>query len=151
MKSIYRHWCYTGDSHSLYRGPTGKQVDTVKNCFTNRENVCSDFLTGVWIRLRGGPLLSHQYMAEKHKQITAHIILGKTKVERVNILVTHNLAWPLLPSVGLCNALLDQPFQPSFKSLLDWHSSPVPQSDILVKPNFFHLALKLRAVRALCP
>ena len=51
-----------------------------------------DFLTGVWIRLRGGPLLSHQYMAEKHKQITAHIILGKTKVERVNILVTHNLA-----------------------------------------------------------
>ena len=42
MKSIYRHWCYTGDSHSLYRGPTGKQVDTVKNCFTNRENVCSE-------------------------------------------------------------------------------------------------------------
>ena len=46
----------------------------------------------MWIRLRGGPLLSHQYMAVKHKQITALIILGKTKVESVNTLVTLNLA-----------------------------------------------------------
>ena len=38
------------------------------------------------MRLRGDPLPTQQYVAEKHWQITAHDILGKTKVERLNIL-----------------------------------------------------------------
>ena len=38
------------------------------------------------MRLRGDPLPTQQYVAEKHWQITAHDILGKTKVERLKIL-----------------------------------------------------------------
>ena len=57
-----------------------------------------------WLMQRVGPLPPQQHMAEKHQQITAKSILGKTKVERVDFALPHNLT---LPIFYLCCPLLE--------------------------------------------
>ena len=44
---------------------------------------------------RVGPLPPQQHMAEKHQQITANSLLGKTKVERLDFALPHNLTLPI--------------------------------------------------------
>ena len=58
----------------------------------------------LWLMLRVGPLPPQKHMAKKHQQITAKSILGKTKVERVDFALSHNLTSPIF---YLCCPLLE--------------------------------------------
>ena len=76
---------------------------------TNRHHIKFKFsfklgLGFSWLMQRVGPLPPQQHMAEKHQQITAKSILGKTKVERVDFALPHNLT---LPIFYLCCPLLE--------------------------------------------
>ena len=76
---------------------------------TNRHHIKFKFsfklgLGFSWLLQRVGPLPPQQHMAEKHQQITAKSILGKTKVERVDFALPHNLT---LPIFYLCCPLLE--------------------------------------------